>query len=202
MLDLTDINALFSLEGALPPPAVQTAHSASALEFLQQIHKRNSDALKLIVQQNGWPTTKTTSEQAACAAFIVILHADYDPQFQRYCHQLMLEEALKGELGLGFMAFLTDRILTNSGKHQRFGTQIREVFNGCFVPKPLEDPDNIDELREFVGLGETLSEYFQRVNDGDFLLYRRLLGSYADELEHIKETKVIPFPSPNQPHGA
>lgn len=201
MSDTLDLDALFSLEGALPPPTHCPAPSASALEFLQQIHRRNSESLKVIVQNDGWPTRVTVSANAAAAAFMVVQHADYDPEFQRLCHGLMLEAAHKDEIDLGFLAFLTDKILINNGKHQRFGTQIREVANGCFVPKPIEDPDAVDALRESVGLQETLADYFQRVNDGDLLLYRPLLGEYAYELEHAKETKVIPFPGSPQPQA-
>ena len=198
MIDLTDLDALFSLDGSQSAPSVPTAPKASALEFLEQIHRRNSESLKAIIQQNGWPSNQS-NENAASAAFMIVQHADYDPPFQRLCHALMLEAARQGELPLGFLAFLTDKILTNNGKPQRFGTQIREVSNGCFVPKAMEDPDNIDLLREQVGLGESLSDYFQRINDGDLLLYRPLLGEYADELEHTKESKVIPFPQ-KKPH--
>jgi hypothetical protein len=98
----------------------------------------------------------------------------------------------------GFLACLTDRILCNSGFHQRFGTQIREVSNGCFVPKPIEDPDLVDTLREKAGLKETLSDFLQRVNDGDLLLYRPLLKDYAYQMERAQPTNVLPFPQ--KPH--
>ena len=194
MSDEIDMDALFSLEDPLPPPAIPTAPSASALDFLSQIHRRKSDSLKAIVAESGMPTLRNAAPNAVAAAFMIVQHADYDPELQLQCHSLMVSAAKKGEMPLGFVAFLTDKILTNNGKHQRFGTQIREVSNGSFVPKSLEDPDNVDVLREQVGLGENLSDYFQRVNDGDLLLYRPLLGEYAHELEHTKETKVIPFP--------
>ena len=99
----------------------------------------------------------------------------------------------------GFLAFLTDRILCNEGKHQRFGTQIREAANGCFVPKPIEDPDRVDELRAQAGIRESLSDYFIRVNNGDLLLYRPLLNGYAEELEEQKAKKVVEFPGA-KPH--
>lgn len=198
MLDMTNLNALFSLESALPPPSVSPAPSASALEFLQGIHRRNTEMLRSIVSEQGWPLPTAQGENPSSAAFIIALHSDYDMPFQRLCHGLMLAGAKLGQVPLGFVAFITDRILANSGHHQRFGTQIREVHNGCFVPKPMEDPENIDILREHVGLGETLSEYFQRVNDGDLLLYRRLLGHYAEELEEIRANKVVPLRPPTK----
>lgn len=191
-----DLNRLFSLANPpdLPPPAASPAYDSEALRFLEGIHRRKSDALKAIIEREGWPELGDYSDDAQATAFMIVVHADYDLEFQLHCHKLMLESAAHGKTKLGFIAFLTDRILCNRGRYQRFGTQIREVRNGCFVPKPLEDPDHIDELRAQAGIEEDLSDYYARVNGGDLLLYRHLLGDYADELEHRKETKVIEFP--------
>lgn len=196
MLDGIDFSSLFALE---PKASNISAHlsapSASALEFVEQIHRRNSETLKAIIRERGWPSAQSVGENAEAAAFMIVQHADYDPAFQRECHQLMLENILRGgDTKLGFLAFLTDRILCNAGKHQRFGTQIREALNGCFVPKPMEDPEHIDEIREQVGLHETLADYLHRVNTGDLLLYRPLLNGYGEQLERVREDKIIPFP--------
>ncbi len=169
-------------------------YDPSSIKFLENIHRRKSEALKDIVATRGWPDNKAYDGHAEAAAFMIVQHADYDPEFQKYCHGLMLENAARGKASLGFIAFLTDRILCNAGRHQRFGTQIREVTNGCFVPKPIENPEKVDEFRQMAGIGECLSDYLQRVNGGDLLLYRPLLNGYAEELEERKENKVIEFP--------
>lgn len=196
MLEIPNLSAMFSLSSPadLPPPALSPAYDSSSLKFLENIHRRKSEALKSILDTSGWPTFKEYDGHAQATAFMIVQHADYDPEFQKRCHALMLESAMRGETGLGFLAFLTDRILCNEGKHQRFGTQIREVRNGCFVPKPIENTDHIDELRARAGLNETLSDYYARVNSGDLLLYRPLLNGYAEELEERKEHKVVEIP--------
>jgi hypothetical protein len=203
MDELTDLEILFSLESKADDPTLQpeNAPSSSALEFLEQIHRRNSEALKAIIHDGGWPSAETVSSNAEAAAFMIVQHADYDPIFQRACHMLLLESIQCGQTReIGFLAFLTDRILCNDGKPQRFGTQIREAANGCFVPKPMEDPDSVDEMRLQARLKESLADYLQRINDGDLLLYRPLLNGYAEQLEDAKENKVIPFPG-NPPHA-
>jgi hypothetical protein len=197
MDDSLELESLFSLEPKTGDDLIQSANapSASALEFLEQIHRRNSEALKTIIHNNGWPAALLVSKDAEAAAFMIVQHADYDPVFQRACHLLLMESVICGDTQeIGFLAFLTDRILCNDGRRQRFGTQIREVTNGCFVPKPMEDPEDVDEIRLRAGLKETLSDYLQRINDGDLLLYRPLLNGYAEQLEHAKENKIIPFP--------
>ena len=188
-----ELFSLASPEG-LEAPATSPVYHPSSLQFLENIHRRKSDALKEIVLTQGWPDNKSYDGHAEAAAFMIVQHADYDLEFQELCHAHMLAGLKKGKNSVGFLAFLTDRILCNKGKHQRFGTQIREVTNGCFVPKPIEDPEKIDVLRRDVGLTESLSEYFLRINAGDLLLYRPLLNGYAEELEERKEHKVIEFP--------
>jgi hypothetical protein len=204
-MDITpDLTELFSLSSHtdLPPPALSPAYAASSLAFLESIHRHKSEVLKALVMESGWPAAAAIrtdeAEHAEASAFMIIVHADYDGEFQRLCHALMVQHALKGRGNLGFLAFLTDRILCNEGKHQRFGTQIREVVmkNGgdCFVPKPIEDTDIVDELRKQAGIEESLSDYYMRVNNGDLLLYRPLLNGYGEELEIQKQNKVVNFP--------
>jgi hypothetical protein len=199
-VDLRALFALYEPEG-LPPLPVSPAYDPSSLQFLEGLRRRKSDALKSFIEYNGWPDAKRTSEKAEAAAFMIALHADYDLELQMLCHRWLLESVRRGTTKrLGFLAFLTDRILCNLGKRQRFGTQIREVSNGCFVPKPMQDAEHIDELRTQAGLDETLSDYYQRVNRGDMLLYRPLIESYARELEELREKKIVPlFPEASRP---
>jgi len=191
--------ALFSLESpeGMEAPHIPTQWAPSSLAFLSGIHGAKSEALKQIVTVSGWPQDEDYSDHAEAAAFMITLHADYDLDFQVKCHSLMLELATRGKIALGYIAFLTDRILCNKGLHQRFGTQIREAANGYFVPKALEHDDEaeVDALRKEAQLDETLFEYYQRVNAGDLLLPRPLLGEYADIWEHKSDdSNVIAFP--------
>lgn len=191
MSDVTHINNLFSLSSAADArPQVSPAYNLSSLRFLEGIHRRRSETLKEFIAEYGWPRAQQFGADMEEAAFLVVLHSDYDPNFQILCHQLMLQLAKHGQIKLGYLACLTDRILCNMDRHQRFGTQIREADNGCFVPKPIEDPDHVDALREEVGLGETLTDYLQRINAGDLLFYRSLL---EQKQEAPPEEKIIPF---------
>lgn len=194
MQDTAHLTHLFTLSSAAEmPPRVSPAYNLSSLRFLEGIHRRKSDLLKAFITENGWPSAALFGEEMEEASFLVALHSDYDPQFQMMCHSLMLQLAKQGRLKLAYLACLTDRILCNLEKHQRFGTQIREVENGCFVPKPIEDPDHVDDLREEVGLQETLTDYLQRINGGDLVFYRPLLGDAGKEVP-VPSENVIPFP--------
>lgn len=194
-----DFKTLFALEEpeGMPEPAHPTKFFESSLDFLAQFHRRKSEALKEVIHQHGWPTTEQFGEQAEATAFIIALHSDYDLDLQILSHGCLMERLETGKGNMAFLAFLTDRILCNKGLHQRFGTQIREADNGCFVPKAIENNDKIEEWRALVGLRETMAEYYQRVNDGDMLLYRIILNGYGEELEAQKANKVLDFPKKN-----
>lgn len=192
MNDTAHLTHLFTLASAAEsPPRVSPAYNLSSLRFLEGIHRRRSETLKHFIIENGWPSAARFDEEMEEASFLVVLHSDYDPEFQLMCHALMLQLAKQKRIKLAYLACLTDRILCNFERHQRFGTQIREAANGCFVPKPLEDPDHVDDLREEVGLKETLADYLQRINAGDLVFYRPLLGGDNPEMP---EENVIPFP--------
>ncbi|MGE0755238.1 MAG: DUF6624 domain-containing protein [Alphaproteobacteria bacterium] len=200
MTDATDIETLFTLTAhpQMDAPVASTTYHPSSLQFLEQIHRKKSDLLKQVINTQGWPHPTSHNGHAEATAFLIVQHADYDPDFQRQCHAIMVALAPSGKASLGFLAFLTDRILCNEGRHQRFGTQVREVENGCFVPKAIEQPERVDELRMQAGIAETLSDYLNRVNSGDMLLCRPLLNGFAEELEQQKENKVLEFPG--NPH--
>lgn len=180
-----------------PAPKHSTQFFASSLDFLAQFHRKKSEDLKALLAAQGWPYANEYGEHAEATAFIIALHSDYDLDFQILCHGYLMKGLEQGRGNTAFLAFLTDRILCNKGLHQRFGTQFREAPNGSFVPKCLEDSDAVDALREQVGLGETLSDYMQRTNDGDVVSYRVILHGYVEELEEQKQNKVIDFPRKN-----
>jgi hypothetical protein len=65
-----------------------------------------------------------------------------------------MEDAPAGEVSRQDLAYLTDRVLVNDGKKQRYGTQMGMNFE----PQPIEDAGNVDQRRAEVGL-PPLAEY-------------------------------------------
>jgi len=108
------------------------------------------------VQQQGWPTYSAVGIDAGDAAWLMVQHADADPSFQRLCLDLM--SALPAdEMSQSSLAMLTDRVLLAEGRGQIYGTQFI-VKDGQWVPRDLQDPDNVDARREEIGL-PPLAEY-------------------------------------------
>jgi len=111
---------------------------------------RNTARMKEIVAQYGWPTSSMVGEEGATAAWLLVQHADHDPQFQRNCLELM-KQVPAGEVSKADVAYLTDRVLVNEGKNQLYGTQFWSP-NGKMEPRPIEDEANLDKRRKEVGL--------------------------------------------------
>ncbi len=111
---------------------------------------RNTERMKEIISQIGWPTTSKVGLEVSHMAWLLVQHADHDFIFQRYCLGLMKES--KEDVDQTDVAYLEDRVLVNEKKLQIYGTQFLDG-----VPRPIEDPDNVDERRKSAGL-ESLEE--------------------------------------------
>jgi hypothetical protein len=127
------------------------------MEELNAVDHANTARMKDIVAAHGFPGRRLVGEDGARAAWLLVQHADREVAFQRECLDQMESLADRGEVSQADLAYLTDRVLVNEGKPQRYGTQFHTV-DGKLQPRPLEDPERVDELRKTVGLS-TMKEY-------------------------------------------
>jgi len=137
--------------GELVDPEVKAELDAAILD--------NTEWLRGVVQEYGWPGRSLVGEDGADAAWLLAQHSDHDPAFQRECLDLLQVAAERDDASRSNLAYLTDRVLLKERGKQVYGTQ----FNGT-EPHPIEDPEKVDELRAGAGL-VPLAEYlklFQR----------------------------------------
>jgi len=130
----------------------------------------NTQRMKEIVEQIGWPTRSKVGKDASERAWLLVRHADHDRAFQKRCLDLMKVQAA-GEVSPGNMAYLEDRVRVGEGRPQYYGTQFYTDEAGNVGSKPIEDPDRVDERRQAVGL-QPLSEYAREVEQS----YRNTLA--------------------------
>lgn len=123
---------------------------------MKAVDKGNTRWLTGVVEKHGWPTNALVGKDGAHAAWLLVQHADADPQFQRRCLDLMARLP-KEEVSQPNLAYLTDRVLLAEGKKQVYGTQFASV-DGKMVPRPIEDEGDVDRRRAEVGL-PPLAEY-------------------------------------------
>lgn len=133
------------------PPAATASEVAAQVATMQEADRRHTARLKAIVDEYGWPTRSLVGDDGAIAAWCLVQHADHDVAFQRQCLPLLEGAARVGEARWSDVAYLTDRILVNEGKKQRYGTQFHTT-DGRLVPKPIEEPGGVDTRRERMGL--------------------------------------------------
>src|SRR6266576_70062 len=121
----------------------------------------NTKRMKELVEQIGWPTRSKVGGHASEMAWLLVQHADLDRAFQRMCLDLMKAQSA-GEVAPANIAYLEDRVRVGEGRPQLYGTQFNVDEAGNFGPRPIEDPDHVDERRQAVGL-QPLCDYARDV---------------------------------------
>ena len=101
-----------------------------------------------------WPISEV-GERVSFNIWLLVQHADRDPEFQRKVLRLMEPMVETGEVNGRNFAYLYDRV----NEPQRYGTQLM-CIEGAFSPRPLADPARVDEFRKSVGLGP-LADYIK-----------------------------------------
>ena len=119
---------------------------------MQAVHETNAEELDTIITAIGWPTPKQVSEDGAEAAWLIAQHAIGLPKFQRKCFALLKVAVAAGNAPAWQMAMMLDRIRTYEGRLQVYGTQFDWDASGQMSPRPIEDPDSVDQRRIKVGL--------------------------------------------------
>jgi len=123
----------------------------NVVETVQRMDKDNLAWLKTWVNVNGIPTVAQVGESGVHWAWLLVQHADDDPQFQLGTQPQFAQRQAAGELPAEDLARLTDRVLLAAGKPQRFGTQF-DWFSGRFKPQGAVNMADIENNRSALGL--------------------------------------------------
>jgi hypothetical protein len=116
----------------------------------------NLARVRNIIDTYGWLGPDEVGKQGAQTIFLVIQHADSLTQVTYF--PLMQEAVTKGKARPRDLALLEDRILTNQGKEQVYGSQLRTNEAGKYEFFPIRDEINVNKRRAAVGL-QPLEEY-------------------------------------------
>jgi hypothetical protein len=135
----------------------------AATKKMQEIDARNTAWLKEVVSKHGWPGKLLVGKDGSQKAWLLVQHADQDPEFQKRCLKLLAEAVKKGEASPENLAYLTDRVRVADKEKQVYGTQFHEV-DGRMEPHPIEDEANVDKRRKEVSL-PPLAEYRKMIEE-------------------------------------
>ena len=147
---------------AMQKPSIELIslqNEMDSIDMKDQIYVSN------ILDNYGWP--ENLSDSANNAIFLVIDHSD--KCYQEKYFKMVKEKADQGVVSKSDAATLEDRILMRSNKPQKYGTQTKMdiAYNGTekvIYMWPVEDPENVDELRISVGL-PPINTYIQKVEE-------------------------------------
>ena len=146
-----------------------------AIEYAMKMEETDSTNLasvSRILDTYCWPSG--LSDAANKAIFLVIDHSDLKTM-NKYIG-LFRDAVEKGYLSMNDFVTMEDRMLMNSGKPQKYGTQAYSlVEDGKTVTYiwPVEDPDKLDALRKSVGL-MPIEDYLEIVKlQGVEIIYDR-----------------------------
>ncbi len=118
-----------------------------------------------IITEHGWPRLSRDGADIAHAVWLLVQHADHNPEFQRRCLDQMTSAVAAEEADRVLWAMLTDRVLVEETGQQLYGTQwTQDRESGDHVPIPITDPARVDARRAEVGL-DLLSENKRRIQE-------------------------------------
>ncbi len=121
------------------------------------VDAENLRRIRQIVTQHGFPRVAQVGRDGVSAAWLLVQHADADATFQSDVLEAIRPRVATGEVAAQQFMLLTDRVLVNQGKPQRYGSQL-ETHEGKLVPKAVEDEANVDLLRAELGQS-SLADY-------------------------------------------
>lgn len=146
---------------------------------MEALHVANGRILQQYLSGQGWPE----DEEESKAAWLVLVHAISMPELQRSTLEML--KSTHTSVPAPMIAMLEDRVLTCSGKKQKYGTQFEWDENGELSPYPIVDATRIDELRRSMGMdsieerkafirARAVEEGEQPIEDRDRYLLERL----------------------------
>lgn len=133
-------------------------------EIISKIDSANLIELKTLVEIHGFPDHDMVGTEGTRNFWLLVQHQDRDPGFQEYILIKMKAAADKGKASLTDYAYLVDRVKVNTGQLQIYGTQMQlNSLKTSYEPKPLFEPDKVNDRRQSVGLN-SIESYIQRMN--------------------------------------
>lgn len=129
----------------------------------KQIDSENTSDLKGLLNIYRWFTISKFGKVTDKNAWLLVQHADEQPEFQRQVLAILTGLYKSKETRPENYAYLFDRVAASFSdlskrKLQRYGTQGACTGPGTWAPIPMEEPDLVDVRRAAVGLG-TMAEY-------------------------------------------
>lgn len=136
------------------------AQKDSVVAHMTLYDSLNLSRVSAIIDSAGWLGADVIGQKANQALFLVIQHADAQPEVQAQYLPLMRDAVKEGRANTWELALLEDRVRVNHGQPQIYGSQIGWKDDKPFI-QPIEDEEHVNERRAAVRL-EPLEKYAER----------------------------------------
>ena len=139
-----------SIDGIQKKYGLHSRQMDSLMEMMGDKDSINLVKVKEVLDHYGWLGIDDIGEKANLTLFLVIQHAD---SLTQTTYLPMMRAAVeKGKAKGENLALLEDRVLTDRGKPQIYGSQVHGTKNGKYVFFPIADERNVNKRRAAVGL--------------------------------------------------
>jgi hypothetical protein len=164
--------------------------------YKDSVFSLNEQRLKGVMKQYGFPGYDLVGQKGSNSFWLIVQHCDKDVDFQKQVLKAMEAELINHNADPKNYAYLTDRVLLNTGKKQLYGTQLTYNTDSCqAVPKPMRDSLLVNQRRHEIGL-EPIENYLNWMSQMHFDMNKAVYlkkGIKAPKL--VPEVKLSPAQS-------
>ena len=112
----------------------------------------NTAWMRDVITQCGWPKQSVVGEDGAQSAWLLVQHADMDPEFQSWAANRMKQAVFAGEASGNGLALLVDRNRRLNDLPQVYGMQSYKTPTGTVRFYDIVNPAELDARRKAIGL--------------------------------------------------
>jgi hypothetical protein len=145
-----------------PTPALR-AYDEYLFNLMCTADEDNLEWLKARVAADGWFDAGKYGKAADHAAWLLVQHADGDPDYQAVVAGLLEPKLRTHDTSPQNFAFLADRVAIRAGRPQTYATQMECVEGRSLAPR-IAEPESLDRRRAAMGL-EPYSVQLERRRD-------------------------------------
>jgi hypothetical protein len=158
--------------------------------YVDSVFTLNERRLSAIMDKYGFPGYDLVGKKGSNNFWLMVQHFDKNVSFQLRVLKAMKAELQKHNADSQNFAYLTDRVLINTGHKQLYGTQISYNTDSCqAIPKPMTDSLNVNKRRVTIGI-ESIESY---LNFASQVYFDRNKALY--EGKAVYKPKLLPEPN-------
>lgn len=128
------------------------SNSARDAQEVLAVDARNQRWLVQIINSSGFPTASQIGEYGLQLTWLLVHHADQQPNFQRRALGFFKQRFEVGEFSAAELARLTDRVAKKRGGSQPFGTQFDWAMGVQAQMQLIDNRAEIERNRQALGL--------------------------------------------------